>query len=480
MGIMKSGVLEGKIVGDSRRGMLLTSAVFLLIAMLIALLFGGVLGTLDTSLSGFIVTAIFLAVVVAMRQHELAATVVIVVHLYVDWYLGLLVVAQGVALVLLLIFFLARSPQYPWTSPPILWLWALFLGLAIFPAIRGAITRYDAAFYYPNIILGALIMFWLGAVIARNVASIRRFFKILAAVGAFLAVLTIIQATTGTLLFGSSRFDEFLASTANFALVTGSSVSRIGLFFVNPDWNGTFFATILFVPLGLFVESSSMLGKTLYLAEALLILLALLFTYSSGAWIAVLVGFAAFVLLVGRTRYRVLLLLLPAVIAVVGILFFPTQVDLQLQHTARPVELSLRVGAWQTGINVIKAFPLTGIGLGLQAYFQRAEPYRVPAQYLSLAHPHNSYIELGAMGGLPVLTVFLVLFLFALWQALRNRVLFDRNTRSLFAGGIAAIVALSANSLSINGWTLPPLAAIGWIILGALSSPLLAKSQVVK
>jgi hypothetical protein len=77
-----------------------------------------------------------------------------------------------------------------------------------------------------------------------------------------------------------------------------------------------------------------------------------------------------------------------------------------------------------------------------------------------------------------VLITFVALVLFALWLALRNRALADASTRSLLGGGIAAVMALSVNSLSINGWTLPPLAAIGWLILGLLSSPLLRKSLV--
>jgi hypothetical protein len=46
----------------------------------------------------------------------------------------------------------------------------------------------------------------------------------------------------------------------------------------------------------------------------------------------------------------------------------------------------------------------------------------------------------------------------------------------LLGGGIAAVLALSINSVSINGWTLPPLAAPGWLILGAIASPLLRKN----
>jgi hypothetical protein len=83
---------------------------------------------------------------------------------------------------------------------------------------------------------------------------------------------------------------------------------------------------------------------------------------------------------------------------------------------------------------------------------------------------------LGAMAGLPVLITFVALIVFALWWALRNWALADVKARCLLAGGIAAVVMLSVNSWSINGWTLPPIAAIGWLVLGVISSPLLTRS----
>ena len=111
-------------------------------------------------------------------------------------------------------------------------------------------------------------------------------------------------------------------------------------------------------------------------------------------------------------------------------------------------------------------------------YLQRSAAYGVQAKYIPLAHPHNSYLELAAMAGLPTLFVFLALLLFALWKSWRNWIQVDARTRCLLGGGIASIVALSVNSMSINGWTLPPLAAIGWLVLGAISSPLLIRKQV--
>lgn len=452
------------------------SALFAIMAITIELLVGGMLGRLSSYALGAIIGSMMMILITILRKDVLAAGFVVLIHIYVDWYVGLLLAAQLVTLLLLVVFFLARSPEHPWVEPRALWMWFLFLLLGIYPAIQGATRLYDTGFYYPNIVAGALLTFWLGTVIAKDVLSVRRFFQILAILAALLAIHTIIQALTGKVVFGSSRFDAYIASRGDYTLVTGLDIHRVGSFFEDPNWNGTFFATMLFLPLGLFMESPSVWGKVLHLAEVLLILPALLFTYSGGAWVGVLGGLIVFFILLGRARYRVLLSSLVSLGALLGAVFFPLQINLQLQHGANPAELSLRMGAWQTGLNVIRAFPLTGVGLGFDVYLQRAEPYRVAAQYLQLSHPHNSYIEIGAKAGLPVLAVFIGLVAFAIWQALRNRALLNIETRLLLSAGIAAVVALSVNSFSINAWTLPPLAAAGWIILGVISSPLLRKS----
>ena len=432
---------------------------------------------LTSSIQWLIIGGILMCIIIVLRQDELAATIVVALHLYLDWYLGLEAVSQVMALVLLLIFFLAQSPRFPWVVPRALWLWVVFLILTISPAIHGVITPRDALYYYPNIIFGALIMFWLGAVVARSIASVRRLFQFLSTFGTLIAIHTIIQATTGILLLGSSRFDSFLATALNLNLPNDIYVHRAGSFLVDPNWNGTFFAMMLFIPLGLFIEASLPLKKILYLLEMLIMVVALLFTYSAGAWVATSAGLLAFIVFAGRAHYRFQIPLLMVVAIVVVIVWFPSQLALLLEHATGVNEVTSRTAAWETGLNVIRAFPLTGVGLGLTAYLQRAEPYRVAAQVQPLAHPHNSYLELGAMAGLPVLIVFVALLSFALWLALRNWALADARTRSLLSSGIAAIIALSINSLTINGWTLSPLAAIGWLILGVISSSLLMKSR---
>ncbi len=472
----KSKIWSEKVAHNKERGMafLLPSSIISFFTLVIALLSGGVIGTF-TSTVAIVIGILLLALILALRQYELAIVMIVVAHIYIDWYQGLEIVGSTIAVGLLLLLFVVRSPQYPWVTPHALWLWCLYLVLTIFPVIQGAQSRYDLAYYYPNVIFGALVMFWLGILVARDRIHLRTLFQILAALGTLLAVHTIIQATTGIVVFGTARFDAYLAQVSNFGL-GNSGVSRAGSLFENPDWNGTFLAVMLFLPFSLFAETTSLLQKFLYFTEMLAILIALLFTYSIGAWIGALAGMIVFMLFAGRNYYR---MLIPALIITIGVILltvFPREINLLFQRTSDPTGLSLRSGAWQTAINVIRAFPLMGIGLGMENYLQRAEAYRVPSQYTPLAHPHNSYLELGAMAGLPVLIVFLALLLLALGHTWHNWIRGDTSTRCLLGGGIASIMALSVNSLSINGWTLPPLATVGWLILGAIASPLIIRN----
>src|SRR5690349_3316454 len=89
----------------------------LMLAGIIALLVGGVVlalmlgGEVSGSTGLFvgiaIIGAIIMAIVIILRQDELAVTFVMAVQLYVDFYIGKHLVAQAMTLALLVIFFLA-------------------------------------------------------------------------------------------------------------------------------------------------------------------------------------------------------------------------------------------------------------------------------------------------------------------------------------------------------------------------------------
>ena len=70
--------------------------------------------------------------------------------------------------------------------------------------------------------------------------------------------------------------------------------------------------------------------------------------------------------------------------------------------------------------------------------------------------------------------VFLLLLGFAFWFSWRNWLAIDTRYRSLLGGGIIALIALSINSMVINGWTGPGgVEYLGFLIAGIVASPLI-------
>ncbi|GCE24579.1 hypothetical protein KDA_00630 [Dictyobacter alpinus] len=317
-------------------------------------------------------------------------------------------------------------------------------------------------------------MYWLGMVVVYDKASLQRFFQLFTFMSVILAAHTLFQSVTGTILLASERVDTFLSRTdVAYYQMASTDTRRIGSFFIDPNWNGAFFALAFFLPLGLFVASSSVWQKLSYLLALVLILLALLCTYSTGAWIALLMGLIVFLVFIGSVASRILFLLVGCGLAVLVFFLFPEQIALQMQHASANNELSLRIAAWQTALLVTQAYPWFGVGLGHQAYLIRSNMYRVPEQFVVLSHPHNSYLEWAAMAGIPVLCIFLVLIGIALQQSCLNWRRAEPAVKPLIGAGIASTITLSINSFSINGWTHFALALIIWPILGAVASPLL-------
>jgi O-antigen ligase len=457
--------------------------IFLILALLAALFLGVIIGAFNLVYGLAVVGALILVIIVQLRWDELTVMLIIAVHVLIDWYLALRLVSLLMALVLLFVCYFGRSANHPWFKPRLIWLWVLFLTLTIYPAIHGALDLYDADTYYPSLVLSAFIMFWLGNIIAKDISSVRRVFQLLSIFATLIAVHTIIEATTGKFLFESARGEAALAQSSNYQLVqntlqtVGAGFSRAGSFYGHPNGNGTFLAFNFFLPLGLFIVSKQLWAKMIYLLEMLLIVMALMFTYSTGAWIALLTGMLAFVVFVGRLRYSVLMLILIAILTVIVFTVFPSQLALQLSHASANNESSLHVGGWQTALRVTEAFPLFGVGMGDLAYLIRAEPFRVPAQITPLFEPDNSYLQWGAIAGIPVMLVFLLLLGYVFWLSWRNWWALDTHYRPLLGGGIVALIALSINSFSINGWTNPGgLASLGWLVAGLVASPLIGRT----
>lgn len=370
-----------------------------------------------------------------------------------------------------------RLARKPWIPLPYRWQWLFLLLLAV-PAAISSETLGQGIQYYFAVFVAALIMFVLGTQIARSFQSIHRLFSILTGFGTLIAVHTIVQTTTGITILDNSQTDNRIALVGDSTIV-GGAVRRAGSFLVNPDNNGAFLVLALLLALGLLLASSSPRSRVVHCAQCTVMLIALIFTYSTAAVIALVCGLLALLAITGRNRMSIYILGF-ACFAIGGLwLLLPHEIDLLIQHATLTRESTLREEAWLTGVNVIRHFPLTGIGLGTESnYVDRALPYSSTFIYFPLRHPHNAFIELAAMAGLPVLVIFITIIGRALAQALQILRMSPREERALVGGGIAAIIALTINSLGTNGWTIAPLLVVAWLVLGAISSPGLTKHVI--
>jgi len=215
----------------------------------------------------------------------------------------------------------------------------------------------------------------------------------------------------------------------------------------------------------------------MYSIEVGLMVIALLLTFSTAAMLAFAAGIIAFAVMVGSKRYLAVIAGIAVAGGLVVVLLFPAAMQAYITHATHTGEFSLRLGVWITALHVIAANPLFGVGLGPNAYLTRAESYRVALQTTAEAHPHNAFLEFAAMGGIPVGLTFLVLLFLITRRLLNTYHQAPGAFRPVVAAAVAAcVVATSINSLASNGWTVFPMVAVVWLVIGALTSPALRAS----
>lgn len=345
------------------------------------------------------------------------------------------------------------------------------------PALLHGTPFSESAAYYVALMGVPTVMYALGNNVIQSPQSFRILLQLIMGVGLLIALHTIIEAHFNFFLFPNRYSGQYSQSISPFS--SGIMVHRAGSFLLNPDANGTFLAVMLMLPICLFSGSRSWFEKSGYCAAIALLSIALLDTYSFGAFAAALGGLAIFVF--SATNRKVLLIsggLLAGFVAIV-MLLLSHQVRAFVVHATNPQELSMRFGLWIAGLHVIRDHPLLGIGLSHSLYQTVSWPYRFAGQTRPEPTPHNSYLEIAALAGIPTLIIFIALLVGAIGLVWRNARASDRATRRLLIGVLAGVATLSLNSMEAEAWTLRPVSWLVWILLGAAASPWLVAQRSV-
>jgi len=185
----------------------------------------------------------------------------------------------------------------------------------------------------------------------------------------------------------------------------GTPFNRAALGFGQPNGLGLFLAVS--VPLAVHALRSNRGAARALAACALLATAAGLFaTFSRGAWLAVLGGATALVL-VRDTRTLIRFLM--------GVIVFGILIDAvsggmlrdTAQRTLTDWVLEQRAALMVAGVLMFAAHPVAGVGPGGFAVELDSYGAQVPELWDYLATPHNAYVQMAAEGGLIGLAVFI-------------------------------------------------------------------------
>lgn len=253
----------------------------------------------------------------------------------------------------------------------------------------------------------------------------------LAAATGFLAILALVQYLTHNFITLDGRASAIFSSANQLAMLLLPS---------------------LFIIVGYLLKNKSdFLSKSFLVLVGWLGLLAVVLTFSYGAWIALLVAIGTFIFVLWpKSRYSLLALALVGAV-VLSVLFNKLMLLLAPSSSA-----AARLQIWRVACALIKQAPLWGIGLGdfMARYQVLAVRFFAHPLELVVPHAHNFFLQSWLALGLPGLLGFLGLLVLAFKGFIKNAAIF-----------LPALVAWLVQGLFDTTYYQQSLAAIFWLIV---------------
>ncbi|MCL4499023.1 MAG: O-antigen ligase family protein [Chloroflexi bacterium] len=250
---------------------------------------------------------------------------------------------------------------------------------------------------------------------------------------------------------------------------------RIVSTLANPNNFGGFL--LFFVPMAvaLLIERTDAWVRVFAGAASLLMMVALIFTYSRGAWLGL--G-AAFIVLAVLLDKRIVLGIAVALAAV--FLFVPSVIDrLSFALSSGYIKSSAEAGRllyWAKAIQIMETNPLFGVGPG-RFGGAVAAIFGTPANALvGMAPNYQLWVDsqvfqiMGELGLLGIAAYFWVAVTFA-----RNAIAFAKSEldpfwRAYSIGAVAAIVGIMVQGVFVGVWETQQLAAFFWLTTAIVMS----------
>ena len=315
-----------------------------------------------------------------------------------------------------------------------------------------------------------LVILSCGYLLASNLITNRRLSH--RAVGALLfssvpvSVLAIYQYATG--LADYNWLDSGFAG-----LIDGRATAT----FDNPNVFAVYLLAIAVISFGFLVESEGGIRKLLYGTCFGLSLLALVFTWSRGAWLALLIAIPAYLGLRFFRRpgfWLGFILLIPCTLYLI-----PEALQLRLLSILNLSDSSIvyRLSIFRSSVAILKNNLLLGIGVGTDNFYEAFAPFA--EEGVIAPHSHNLLLQIGCEAGIAALFTF-ILLLFARMRHLSvyGRYIRRGSMRTVTVFGTLALFALLIFGMTDYIWFSPSMFYLFFFLFGMGSASLrIAKEE---
>ncbi len=239
---------------------------------------------------------------------------------------------------------------------------------------------------------------------------------------------------------------------------------RVFATFDNPNVLGQYFIIVIPIIFALFVYTKELTQKGLYLFVFAASFLCLLYTWSRGAWVGVMLGIVVF-LLVRDRRWIVLCIL--ALLAAPFIL--PDSIMDRLLSIGNTSDSSTayRVSVWIASARMAVDFWMSGVGFGSDAFQPIYASYALNGAGYAL-HSHNFYIQLVTDMGAGGLIVYLLIILNAcreIWSIKKNSFI-----KTISLALLGALAGYSFQGVAENLWYNMRMSLMLWIVIALIVS----------
>lgn len=262
-----------------------------------------------------------------------------------------------------------------------------------------------------------------------------------------MAISGIIAAWYGVIQYLLGRTTQNWLDTEMFAYIEGRATS----FFDNPNVFGTYLILLLPFVFVFMLYSVGAKRKFLSLFSVGVSIVALVWTWSRGAWLGAIVGTALFFLIFSYKTLQVMLaggLCLP----IVGYFLPQTVVD-RFMSIGNMGDSSTyyRVYTWRGVMRMLKEVWISGVGVG-QAAFEQVYPLFAYVGMEATPHAHNLLMHiLGETGVAGALTLAVVIVLFA-QSCISAIVKLSGVERMTIAAGLCGVISTLVMGIADNIW----------------------------